>query len=435
MRQTRVLRVAVVVTVAVAAAGIGVAARAYAQRGAAPGEGGGVQQAELIGRSVLPAETYRAGSAPSGFFTGITTPIPAPFPGQPVQGFSGVHRNADGSYVVMSDNGFGAKANSPDFELRVHRIVPDFATGVTSVVSGGFGLSDPDRLIPWTIWRDGGCTAAPSLPAGYSCPAPDRLLTGWDFDIESFQIAPDGTFWFGDEFGPFLLHTDATGRLLAAPVPTPGVMSPSNPTLPPGTPPNLANSKGFEGMAISPDGRTLYPMLEGPVAEDTAAGLPADLRIFEVKLDRGGSRARFTGDFSRYRLEHPANAIGDFIAVNQHEFLVIERDNGAGPTARFKAVFLIDLRDRDGDGYVDKHLLVNLMAVPDPAGIGGFGPFFSFPFVTIEDVEIVGRSTIAVLNDNNFPGTGGRAPDRPDENEFILVRLDQPLDVAHGIVA
>jgi hypothetical protein len=435
MRQTRVLRVAVVVTVAVAAAGIGVAAGAYAQRGAAPGEGGGVQQAELIGRSVLPAETYRAGSAPSGFFTGITTPIPAPFPGQPVQGFSGVHRNADGSYVVMSDNGFGAKANSPDFELRVHRIVPDFATGVTSVVSGGFGLSDPDRLIPWTIWRDGGCTAAPSLPAGYSCPAPDRLLTGWDFDIESFQIAPDGTFWFGDEFGPFLLHTDATGRLLAAPVPTPGVMSPSNPTLPPGTPPNLANSKGFEGMAISPDGRTLYPMLEGPVAEDTAAGLPADLRIFEVKLDRGGSRARFTGDFSRYRLEHPANAIGDFIAVNQHEFLVIERDNGAGPTARFKAVFLIDLRDRDGDGYVDKHLLVNLMAVPDPAGIGGFGPFFSFPFVTIEDVEIVGRSTIAVLNDNNFPGTGGRAPDRPDENEFILVRLDQPLDVAHGIVA
>ena len=36
-----------------------------------------------------------------------------------------MHRNADGSYLVMSDNGFGAKANSPDFELRVHRIVPD----------------------------------------------------------------------------------------------------------------------------------------------------------------------------------------------------------------------------------------------------------------------------------------------------------------------
>ena len=31
---------------------------------------------------------------------------------------------------------------------------------------------------------------------------------------------------------------------------------------------NLASSNGFEGMAISPDGRTLYPTLEGPLADD-----------------------------------------------------------------------------------------------------------------------------------------------------------------------
>jgi hypothetical protein len=128
-------------------------------------------------------------------------------------------------------------------------------------------------------------------------------------------------------------------------------------------------------------------------------------------------------------MEHPGNAIGDFIAVNSHQFLVIERDNGAGPAARFKAVFLVDLRDRDGDGYVDKDLLVNLMAVPDPGGVGGFGPFFPFPFVTIESVEIVDRQTLAILNDNNFPGAGGRASDQPDQNELILVRLDRALDV------
>ena len=40
------------------------------------------------------------------------------------------------------------------------------------------------------------------------------------------------------------------------------------------------------------------------------------------------------------------------------------------------------------DGYVDKNLLVNLMAVPDPGNVGGLGAFFTFPFVTIEDVEI-----------------------------------------------
>jgi hypothetical protein len=257
------------------------------------------------------------------------------------------------------------------------------------------------------------------------------VLTGWDFDIESMQLAPDGTLWFGDEFGPFLLHTDAGGRLLEAPVPTPGVASPQNPTLPAAQAPNLAQSKGFEGLALAPDGRTLYPMLEGPVAEDTAAGLPADLRIYEVTLGRHGPR--YTDTVRRYRLEHPANAIGDFIAVDDHRFLVVERDGGSGPTARFKAVFLVDLRDQDSDGYVDKDLLVNLLAVPDPGAVADRGPFFDFPFVTIEDVEIVDRHTIAVLNDNNFPGAGGRGVGVPDPNEYILVRLDRDLEPSRRI--
>ena len=39
---------------------------------------------------------------------------------------------------------------------------------------------------------------------------------------------------------------------------------------------------------------------------------------------------------------------------------------------------------------------MNLMAVPEPGNVGGLGAFFTFPFVTIEDVEIVDRSTVAV---------------------------------------
>jgi hypothetical protein len=382
----------------------------------------------LVGRSSLPAETYRPNSAPSGYFQTGTTLVPRPYPGQPVQGFSAMHRNADGTYLVMTDNGFGTKANSPDAELMVNRIRPDTATGVTAYLGLQFVLSDPNHTIGWTIWRDGGCAAATSLPAGYTCPAPDRVLTGWDFDPESMEVAPDGTFWFGDEFGPFLLHTDSQGRLLEPPVPTPGVKAPQNPTLAPGETPNLASSRGFEGMAISPNGQELYPMLEGSLAEDKAAGLASDLRIFEVKANQPLG-AQFTGTYWRYRMESPGDSIGDAIALNDHELLVVERDGGAGPNARFKAVFRVDLKDRDHDGYVDKELLVNLLAVPDPTNAGKLGAFFPFSFETIEDLAVLDDHTIAVMNDNNFPNGGSRSTTAPDPNEYIEVRVDQPLDV------
>lgn len=47
----------------------------------------------------------------------------------------------------------------------------------------------------------------------------ERLLTDGDVDIESMRMVRDGTLWFGAEFGPFLLHTDATGKVMEAPIP------------------------------------------------------------------------------------------------------------------------------------------------------------------------------------------------------------------------
>lgn len=383
--------------------------------------------ATLVGWSALPTQTYVPDSAPSGHWTNGNAAEPAPYPGQPVQGFSATHAFADGSYLVMSDNGFGAKANSADFELAVHRIRPDLATGRTSYDGLEFNLSDPERHIPWTIWRDGACEASGSLPAGYACPAPDRILTGWDFDPESMQIAKDGTFWFGEEFGPYLLHTNDRGDLLEPPIATPGVTSPSNPMIGDSSA-NLANSKGYEGMAIAPNGRVLHPMLEGAVAEDKAAGLGADLRIYTV------SNGAFHEGFLRYRMESASHALGDFIMVNGHEALVIERDNLQGAAADFKRIYLVDLSDEDQDGYVEKSLLVDLMDVRNPDRLGGFGETFTFPYFTIEDVEIVDSRTIAVMNDNNFPATGGRGADVPDANEYLEIRLDQPLKVHHRLL-
>ncbi|MET7330297.1 esterase-like activity of phytase family protein [Nonomuraea sp. NPDC005650] len=357
----------------------------------------GAGRATLTGFASLPAQTFVPGSEPSGSQIG-TAPINGvtpPFSGQPVQGFSGIVRRGDGTFEVLSDNGYGGKANSADFLLRVHRIKPDFRAGTVNVL-GGFNLADPDGRVSWPLTRA------------------DRKLTGADFDVESIVRADDGTYWIGDEFGPFLLHFSARGTLLEAPIELPGVKAPENPTLN-GATPNLAGSKGFEGMARSADGRRLYPLLEGTVNGDPAGTLR--LNEFDVR------KRAYTGKRWTYRLDSPANAIGDAISVDENRFLIIERDNNQGDAAALKRVYLADKRDRDHDGAMDKTLAADLLNLANPKGLGGFGETFRFPFQTIEDVVILDDRTIGILNDNNFPFSSGRTPGQPDNDEFITVRL------------
>ncbi|MEU7827676.1 esterase-like activity of phytase family protein [Nonomuraea sp. NPDC049129] len=371
----------------------GPASYAAAQDGARDNTG----RATLTGFAALPAQTFVPGSEPSGSQIG-TTPINGvtpPFAGQPVQGFSGIVRRGDGSFDVLSDNGYGGKNNSADFLLRVHRVRPDFKAGTVRVL-GGFNLSDPRGRVSWPLTRA------------------DRVLTGADFDVESIVRAADGTYWIGDEFGPFLLHFSATGTLLEAPIELPGVKAPENPTLN-GATPNLAGSKGFEGMARSADGRWLYPLLEGTVSGDPAGTLR--LNEFDVR------KRAYTGKRWTYKLDSPTNAIGDAIAVDEHRFLIIERDNEQGDAAKLKRVYLADTRDRDHDGALDKTLAADLLDLANPKGLGGFGETFRFPFQTIEDVVILDDRTLGILNDNNFPFSSGRTAGQPDNDEFITVRL------------
>lgn len=366
-----------------------------------PQQGGDFGRATLTGFASLPAETYVPDSEPSGALigTGPFNGIAAPFRDQPVQGFSGVVDRHDGTYDVLSDNGYGNKANSADYLLRVHRIKPDTRTGTVRVL-GGFHLTDPHRKVPFALTRA------------------DRVLTGADFDVESITRAADGTYWIGDEFGPWLLHFSATGTLLDAPVALPGVKAPENPDLG-AEGPNLGSSKGFEGLVRSVDGRSLYPLLEGTVTGDT----PGDLRFSQFDLR---TRA-YTGKTFVYRLESPAHAIGDAIAVDRNRFLVIERDGGQGDGALFKRLYLADTRDRNKDGALDKTLVADLLDIANPGRLGGFGETFRFPFTTIEDVVLLDDRTVAVLNDNNFPFSSGRTPGKADNNEFITLRLDRRL--------
>ena len=209
------------------------------------------QAVTLVAFAELPADTFVPGPTSGQFIEPANGREPPFVNQQPVQGFSALLEDSDGSYLVLSDNGFGTRNNSSDYILSIYRVEPEFRTN-----AGGMGvihirkivqLNDPENFIPYPTARSN-----------------DRLLTGADLDPESFQKGPDGSFWIGEEFNPSLLHFDQSGQLLAPPYLLTGLASVDNPR---GETATLPPSRGFEGMAQSPDGTKLYPLLETNISK------------------------------------------------------------------------------------------------------------------------------------------------------------------------
>ena len=400
--------------------------------------------ATLEAHAQLPGDTFVAPPkdapamfAVSGRFTGEgrteelgaivdeVTGLARPFEGQPVQGFSGIRSLGDDRFLVLTDNGFGAKANSADALLMFHELRVDWVAGEVVDRRTTF-LSDPDRVVPFPIVAEATET---------------RYLTGADFDLESIQPVGDG-YWIGDEFGPWLIEVDASGVVRRVVATMPGGRPHLSPDNAAARAPNpgeetsedviAMRSGGYEGMALDEDGTTLYPLLEKPVW-DAAAGAPMTvngrpvLSLFEFDA----RTAAWSDRVRRYPLEDPGHAIGDFNFVGGTRALIIERDGGQGTAefsdrpAKFKRIYLVDLERTDDAGVLEKIAYIDLLDIDDPRGIGRGtrDGTFTFPFVTVENVDRVDEDTIVVANDNNYPFSVGREAGRADDNEFILLNV------------
>ena len=367
-----------------------------------------------------------------------TTGMFLPFVGQPVQGFSGISTLDDGTFLVLTDNGFGNKRNSADTLLMVHHARIDWDSGRAQLLDTIF-LSDPDHVLPFPIVTEVTDT---------------RYLTGADFDLESVQPVGD-LIWFGEEFGPYVFATNRDGEVVAffqTEVGGEVVHSPDSHHLStPATPGPLAfqvrRSRGFEGMAASVDGAFLYPMFEAPLLDpETGEGETQDGVPFVRVLQFDVEDQAFTGEEYRVRFDSPDHFVGDFNMISDTHALYIERDGGEGdprlacegePTvdcfnvpAEYKRVWLLDFSATDDDGFVQRLGYVDLLDIADPDGVALHGTIdgvFTFPMVTIEDVDMVDAEHIIVANDNNLPFSTGRTHGQADDNEFILLHVPEFL--------
>jgi hypothetical protein len=369
---------------------------------------------ELIGHILMPPDALRPGP-PSGQFDGEGRRAAAPrFDAQPVQGVSSIKPGpTQGAWWALSDNGFGRKWNSPDYRLCVYlfdvrprtQAGSDSRTALQAIIE----LSDPAKFFPWRITEEN---------------APERQLTGADADPESLVAMADETFWIGDEFGPWLLHFSTDGELLSAPVELPdNVRSPEHPLVLAGADTaRLPRSRGIEAMDLAGDNRTLVILLEGVVTGDE----PRQLRLLRYDTQAG----KWLPGTYIYELDADTSSATDISRIEGNRFVVLERDDLEGDAAKAKRVYAVDLDKAINGKPLAKKLVIDLLAIGNSRGlIEGLpaGAPFRFPYLTPESIQVLDRKRVVIVNDNNYPASGGRGVGVKDATEWLWLELANPL--------
>ncbi|WBV43342.1 esterase-like activity of phytase family protein [Pseudoroseomonas cervicalis] len=246
-------------------------------------------------------------------------------------------------------------------------------------------------------------------------------------DAEGLLRLPDGRFWVGEENGPSLVEVAADGRILRRIVPagTEGEFAGAGYRIEPGLPAILArrqSNRGIESLAGTPDGATLYAILQNPLANPDAAAYRSARNTRLIRFDPAAGRV--TGEWV-YQLDAPQSfrndpsdrqsdpRISEMAWLGPDRLLVLERtekttklyevrlDQGATDIAGSAwddgttRPSLEQLHDLAGSGVVpvSKRLVLDSADHPELPG-------------KIEGIALLPGNTLMLINDDDF-GIGG----------------------------
>jgi hypothetical protein len=231
-------------------------------------------------------------------------------------------------------------------------------------------------------------------------------------DPEAVRVSKDGkSIFVSDEYGPYVYQIDrATGQRirsysLPANLAVTHLSAQGDTEISGNTVGRVAN-KGMEGLAITPDGKTLVGIMQAPLEQDAAK----NLRIVTIDVASGA-----THEYA-YMLT-TGSGVSEIVALNDHQFLVDERDGkglGDGSKAAVKQFFKIDLNGAQdvtalsGDlsaKAVAKSLVLDVVAV---LGANGIVPAqvpakiegLAFGADVVDNGVLM--HTLYVANDNDF---------------------------------
>lgn len=218
---------------------------------------------------------------------------------------------------ALSDRGPGG--GTLRYDTRIHRFKID--------VDADSGAISNFQILRTIVFRQGGSTLD-----GFAPEIAGPLGTA--FDPEGVVVNPrTGHLLVSDEYGPSLLEINGAGQVVRR-YPTPANLLPRNATSgvvnhanDEGNTAGKRGNRGFEGLAISPDGRTVYAMLQSAML-DEGGGSGVYIRIvaFDTRTTRPIAQYAY-----RMAGSSQGRGISALVALNDTDFLVLERNNrGAG---------------------------------------------------------------------------------------------------------
>jgi hypothetical protein len=181
-------------------------------------------------------------------------------------------------------------------------------------------------------------------------PSPGNVL-GNAFDPEGLVVNPrTGNLMVSDEYGPSLYEINRSTGAVMRTFTTPENLMPRNAAGVPNFASDAGNTlgkrtnRGFESLAISPDGKFTFALLQSANL-DEGGGNGVFSRLVKFDNDTGQAVAQYA-----YRMDTAAQGRGTsaLVAINNNEFYVLERNNrgigvGAVLAGADKVVYRLNL--------------------------------------------------------------------------------------------
>jgi hypothetical protein len=270
-------------------------------------------------------------------------------------------------------------------------------------------------------------------------------------DSEGLVRTKSGEFWIAEEYSPSLLHLDRNGKILKRYIPE-GIQLQGTDypiaTLFPAIYGKRKINRGFEGLALSKDEKTLYITLQSPLMNPDKktgdASRNTRVLVFDIASEKVTAEYVYRFDIAtefdpRPKMKPDEMKVSGVVYLNPKELLILERTDWV---AKLYSVDLSKATNILGSRWNDPSTSPTLEASEDPAKddiqvlpkslVLDLSTFKGIPD-KLEGIAVIDRHTVAIVNDNDFEidergvDAEGNNPATGNKTQLILISLAKPL--------